>query len=176
MHRKRPRQSGRMVDEIQPQWSVRIRTVAIPRLSSRCVSRPRAPQPSPSDKQRGFPSARQDTRRPSAPCLALPPNSVRVRPCATDWLLHLPPVVACRRGEHKRAHAGQRPLPAMDTSSDNVSSRRAEIYTYEAPWLIYGLNWTVRQDKKFRLAVGSFVEDIRNKVGMDAGGVRRMCR
>lgn len=41
---------------------------------------------------------------------------------------------------------------------------KKEIYTYEAPWLIYGMNWSVRQDKKFRLAIGSFIEDYNNKV------------
>eukprot|EP00958_Prasinococcus_capsulatus_P015270 scaffold1626_cov372-Prasinococcus_capsulatus_cf.AAC.24 len=44
------------------------------------------------------------------------------------------------------------------------SDKRAEIYTHEAPWLIYGMNWSVRRDKKFRLAIGSFVEEYTNKV------------
>ncbi|KAH8963124.1 hypothetical protein BDL97_05G136500 [Sphagnum fallax] len=42
--------------------------------------------------------------------------------------------------------------------------KRAEIYTYEAPWPIYGMNWSVRSDKKFRVAIGSFIEEFRNKV------------
>lgn len=42
--------------------------------------------------------------------------------------------------------------------------KRRGIYTYEAPWTIYGMNWSVRADNKFRLAVGSFIEDIRNRV------------
>jgi len=42
--------------------------------------------------------------------------------------------------------------------------KRRGIYTYEAPWTIYGMNWSVRADSKFRLAVGSFIEDFRNKV------------
>jgi len=41
-----------------------------------------------------------------------------------------------------------------------VSSR----IRYEAPWLVYGMNWSVREDKKFRLAIGSFVEEYNNKV------------
>ena len=41
---------------------------------------------------------------------------------------------------------------------------KKEIYTYKAPWLIYGMNWSVRQDKKFRLAIGSFIEQYNNKV------------
>jgi len=42
--------------------------------------------------------------------------------------------------------------------------RKKEIYTYQAPWTIYGMNWTVRADQKFRLALGSFMEDYTNKV------------
>jgi len=34
--------------------------------------------------------------------------------------------------------------------------KRKEIYTYQAPWLIYGMNWSVRADQRFRLAIGSF--------------------
>jgi len=45
-----------------------------------------------------------------------------------------------------------------------MSGDKKEIYTYEAPWLIYGMNWSVRPDKKFRLAIGSFVEEYNNKV------------
>jgi len=44
------------------------------------------------------------------------------------------------------------------------AAEKKEIYTYEAPWLIYGMNWSVRPDQKFRVALGSFVEDYNNKV------------
>ncbi len=44
------------------------------------------------------------------------------------------------------------------------STKKKEIYTYEAPWPIYGMNWSVRPDRKFRLAVGSFIEEYTNKV------------
>ena len=37
--------------------------------------------------------------------------------------------------------------------------KRKEIYTYTAPWLIYGMNWSVRADQRFRPAVGSFEEE-----------------
>ena len=36
------------------------------------------------------------------------------------------------------------------------ATKRKEIYTYTAPWLIYGMNWSVRADQRFRLAIGSF--------------------
>ena len=42
--------------------------------------------------------------------------------------------------------------------------RRAEIYTYEAEDLLYGMNWGSRRGKRFRLAVGSFVEECANYV------------
>jgi len=45
-------------------------------------------------------------------------------------------------------------------------TRRKEIYTYQAPWLIYAMNWSVRPDKKFRVALGSFLEDYTNKVSV----------
>lgn len=42
--------------------------------------------------------------------------------------------------------------------------KRKEIYKYEAPWPLYSMNWSVRPDKRFRLALGSFVEEYNNKV------------
>lgn len=42
--------------------------------------------------------------------------------------------------------------------------KRKEIYKYEAPWPLYGMNWSIRPDKRFRLALGSFVEEYNNKV------------
>ena len=45
--------------------------------------------------------------------------------------------------------------------------KRKEIYKYDAPWTIYGMNWSVRPDKRFRLALGSFVEEYNNKVCFD---------
>jgi len=46
----------------------------------------------------------------------------------------------------------------------NGPGKRAEIYTYESDCLVYAMNWSVRPDMKFRLAVGSFREDTNNKV------------
>ena len=46
-----------------------------------------------------------------------------------------------------------------------IGMKRKEIYKYEAPWTVYGMNWSVRPDKRFRLALGSFVEEYSNKVG-----------
>ena len=49
-------------------------------------------------------------------------------------------------------------------SVNGTSAKRKEIYKYEAPWNVYAMNWSVRPDKKFRLAVGSFIEEYNNKV------------
>uniref|UniRef100_G3WE90 Uncharacterized protein n=1 Tax=Sarcophilus harrisii TaxID=9305 RepID=G3WE90_SARHA len=37
-------------------------------------------------------------------------------------------------------------------------------YKYEAPWTVYAMNWSVRADQPFRLAIGSFVEELGNSV------------
>ena len=59
----------------------------------------------------------------------------------------------------------------------SLHGKRKEIYKYEAPWTVYAMNWSVRPDKRFRLALGSFVEEYNNKVGRagarnPAGGER----
>eukprot|EP00164_Ancoracysta_twista_P012639 GFYU01019901.1.p1 GENE.GFYU01019901.1~~GFYU01019901.1.p1 ORF type:complete len:328 (+),score=73.88 GFYU01019901.1:31-1014(+) len=45
-----------------------------------------------------------------------------------------------------------------------MGEKKKEIYTYEAPWLIYGMNWSNRHNQRYRLAVGSFLEEYANKV------------
>lgn len=42
--------------------------------------------------------------------------------------------------------------------------KRKEIYKYEAPWTVFAMSWSVRPDRRFRLALGSFVEEYNNKV------------
>ena len=42
--------------------------------------------------------------------------------------------------------------------------KRKEIYKYDAPWTLFSMNWSIRPDKRFRLALGSFVEEYNNKV------------
>ena len=50
-------------------------------------------------------------------------------------------------------------------SRDRINeSKKKEIYKYLAPWSVYAMNWSVRKDQKFRIAIGSFIEDYRNKV------------
>lgn len=54
--------------------------------------------------------------------------------------------------------------PNGSSSSGSSGSKRKEIYKYEAPWTVYSMNWSVRPDKRFRLALGSFIEEYNNKV------------
>ncbi|XP_002530536.2 WD repeat-containing protein LWD1 [Ricinus communis] len=44
------------------------------------------------------------------------------------------------------------------------SDTRVGVHTYMAQWPIYALAWSVRHDQKYRLAIGSFLEDYSNKV------------
>jgi hypothetical protein len=42
---------------------------------------------------------------------------------------------------------------------------KKEMYEYKAPWPVYGLDWSKRPgEKSFRLALGSFIEEFKNKV------------
>jgi len=45
-----------------------------------------------------------------------------------------------------------------------TEAKKKEIYTHETPWPIYGMNWSVRPDYRFRLAIGSFIEEYSNRV------------
>ncbi|WOL02527.1 hypothetical protein Cni_G11246 [Canna indica] len=69
-----------------------------------------------------------------------------------------------------RGGAGIRGRPSLPETSSSVSDVDRghgiyEIYTYEAPWPIYAMNWSVRRDKPFRLAAASLMEDRdRNRV------------
>ncbi|CDS43003.1 WD repeat containing protein 68 [Echinococcus multilocularis] len=56
------------------------------------------------------------------------------------------------------------PQTATSTIPPVSNPKNKEIYKYEAPWNIYSLNWSLRQDKRFRLAVGSFIEEYNNKI------------
>ena len=51
-----------------------------------------------------------------------------------------------------------------DMPQGSATPKKKEIYKYTAPWPVYAMNWSLRPDKKFRLALGSFIEDYSNKV------------
>ncbi|KAE8663108.1 hypothetical protein F3Y22_tig00113099pilonHSYRG00032 [Hibiscus syriacus] len=56
----------------------------------------------------------------------------------------------------------------MATSSNpnpegsDEKQKRSEIYTYEAPWHVYAMNWSVRRDKKYGVAINSLLEQYIN--------------
>lgn len=41
--------------------------------------------------------------------------------------------------------------------------KRKEIYTYTAPWTTYAMAWSRRPDGRFKMAVGSYIEEYANK-------------
>ena len=47
-------------------------------------------------------------------------------------------------------------------AENNNESNNAEIYEYNAPWLIYAMNWS--NITPFRIAMGSFLEEYTNCV------------
>lgn len=53
-------------------------------------------------------------------------------------------------------------------------SKQKEIYTYDAPWPVYAINWSVRSDPrhKYRLAIGSFLEDYDNEIKVYLNNLR----
>ena len=55
-------------------------------------------------------------------------------------------------------------MPPHSHQSPSREAKKKEIYKYAAPWTVYGMNWSVRQDRRFQLALGSFIEDYTNKI------------
>jgi len=53
---------------------------------------------------------------------------------------------------------------AAAANLDPNNNKNNGIHTYEAPWPLYGMNWSNRRETRFRLAIGSFIEDYPNKV------------
>ena len=50
--------------------------------------------------------------------------------------------------------------------SSSVGKKKKEIWTYEAPWAVYGLAGSMRPGAEFanRFAIGSYIEEYCNKV------------
>lgn len=67
-------------------------------------------------------------------------------------------LMATARQQQQQQHGNS---PPSGSASDH---KKKEIYRYSAPWQLYGMNWSVRPDRRFRIAVGSFIEDYSNKV------------
>eukprot|EP01060_Flectonema_neradi_P010644 TRINITY_DN17733_c1_g1_i1.p1 TRINITY_DN17733_c1_g1~~TRINITY_DN17733_c1_g1_i1.p1 ORF type:complete len:115 (+),score=12.46 TRINITY_DN17733_c1_g1_i1:176-520(+) len=53
----------------------------------------------------------------------------------------------------------------LQQGSSNAKKKK-EIYTYELPWVGNAMSWSVRCDKRFRLAVASYVEEYQNRVNI----------
>ena len=103
-------------------------------------------------------------------------NSSLVQPVAPGSITQGPPhgsigsSNAFPGGSSINNSGGTLPPPSTSSSitgaptSSVGGAKRKEIYKYEAPWTVYSMNWSVRPDKRFRLALGSFVEEYNNKV------------
>lgn len=72
------------------------------------------------------------------------------------------------RNTHYSSYPYQQQQQPRSTQQDAVQPPSKEIYQYDAPWLTYALDWckTPIEQKSFRLAVGSFIEDSNNKVNL----------
>lgn len=78
------------------------------------------------------------------------------------------------------AAAAAAPAPAAAATTEDASERKKEIYTYEAPWPIYGMAWSMRDEARysFRFALGSFIEEYCNVVRivrLDEAGEFQFC-
>jgi hypothetical protein len=58
--------------------------------------------------------------------------------------------------------------PQQQQEALGSPSKRKEIYVYTSPFDLYGMTWSMRPgpDYKFRLAVGSFIEEYNNKISL----------
>lgn len=50
------------------------------------------------------------------------------------------------------------------SAAGGQTGERKQIYTHEAQWPLYAINFSNRQEKNFRLALGSYSEDLQNQV------------
>ena len=68
----------------------------------------------------------------------------------------------------RNTHYSSYPYGQSRPTGETVPPPSKEIYQYDAPWLTYALDWckTPIEQKSFRLAVGSFIEDSNNKVSI----------
>merc|ERR1712188_327868 len=68
-------------------------------------------------------------------------------------------IFVCERRE-RRARMSSSEYPDDDAECMN------EIYEYEAASTIYSMGWSSRPDQRFRLALGTFIEDYTNRVNI----------
>eukprot|EP00286_Rhodomonas_abbreviata_P000076 CAMPEP_0181288472 /NCGR_PEP_ID=MMETSP1101-20121128/349_1 /TAXON_ID=46948 /ORGANISM="Rhodomonas abbreviata, Strain Caron Lab Isolate" /LENGTH=338 /DNA_ID=CAMNT_0023392593 /DNA_START=131 /DNA_END=1147 /DNA_ORIENTATION=- len=51
-----------------------------------------------------------------------------------------------------------------DTDNSRNSPKKKEIYTYNAPWTTYTMGWCRSNERKYQLAVGSYIEEYSNQI------------
>eukprot|EP00948_MAST-09A_sp_MAST-9A-sp1_P002372 g2372.t1 len=66
--------------------------------------------------------------------------------------------------DNKGEQSGNTSGGTTTNASGASTNPKKEIYTYKAPYNLYGLAWSNRVGKPFRLALGSFIEEYTNKV------------
>uniref|UniRef100_A0A1I8FAI2 WD_REPEATS_REGION domain-containing protein n=1 Tax=Macrostomum lignano TaxID=282301 RepID=A0A1I8FAI2_9PLAT len=76
-------------------------------------------------------------------------------------------------GSRSRSSSYARP-PSLWAGRWRRRSQEEEIYKYEAPWPVYSMNWSVRPDKGFRLALGAPL--LRRIVALDDERGELTCR
>ncbi len=47
---------------------------------------------------------------------------------------------------------------------EDAPPKKKEIYSYKAPWTAYTMAWCRNTDGRFKMAVGSFIEEYSNKI------------
>ncbi|KAL3102152.1 hypothetical protein niasHS_003561 [Heterodera schachtii] len=59
-------------------------------------------------------------------------------------------------------------FPFCSEMATNAAQKRKEIYRYKASFNVYAMGWSTKLDNhlKFRLAIGSFIEEYNNKVSI----------
>src|SRR5690349_15942492 len=77
-----------------------------------------------------------------------------------------------------KSQSGEKASPTKNSNQkgDNQDDKHGEgymsqegkkenqVYTYTAPWNIYAMGFSSRPDKKYRMGIGSFLEDVDNKI------------
>ena len=116
-----------------------------------------APGPAPTSKDPAASNAKQTAEEQEKK-----PEAATVEAAAGNKIAMAANAKEAQEANNNNGNRGQQ---GVGKTGDNMGGqKRAEIYTYNAKDMIFSLAWSVRKDKKFRLAAGSFVEEYQNKV------------
>ncbi|GJQ14467.1 hypothetical protein GpartN1_g6258.t1 [Galdieria partita] len=61
-------------------------------------------------------------------------------------------------------HPGDHNLALFQVSKEDETFPSHQLYTFQAPWLVYGLAWCNRVNNPYSLALSSFIESCNNKI------------